>query len=245
MLAPRSTRIDGQRGGHDEVVERDHEEGDRRDDERPAGTPAGGGCHEVLRVRVVMLVESSACERSHTECDWSLTVWVEDDRGSRHASPSPSAVLVGHQRLGPRLVELVRAHGGDDVEQHAHGEEALDLLVGRAAELLDELDELPCSPGARRRGSRAPGTRRTRAAGRAACRVFCEQLVVARRPSPSSARLGVAGVRRGGARERVDDVRVACARRSATNSSSLVGKSRNRYACEIPAALAMSVVGVP
>ncbi len=92
---------DGECGGHDEVVERDHEEGDRRDDERPAGTPAGGGCHVVLRVRVVMLADSS-CERSHTECDWSLTVMVQFIGGTariaiplscpgRTSAPGPTA----------------------------------------------------------------------------------------------------------------------------------------------------------
>src|SRR5215218_4122033 len=32
---------------------------------------------------------------------------------------------------------------------------------------------------------------------------------------------------------------------SALNSSAFVGKRRNRYACEMPAALAISIVGVP
>ena len=32
---------------------------------------------------------------------------------------------------------------------------------------------------------------------------------------------------------------------AATKSSSLLGKSRNRYACEIPASRAISVVGAP
>ena len=158
----------GQRGRHDEVVEGDHEQGDRGDDECPAA---------LERVRVMRRAPSF-------DRDLVVTKYGGEKRGGgsamvrRHLPVRPRGPGPEQAAQRPGLRPAAELERGGDVEQHPLREEVVDLLVGSTAVPLDRelqarrtLRERP-DERLRRRTRRRPGV--GRAGGRdpraAACR---------------------------------------------------------------------------